>query len=578
MNDLEHDLRELFEQRASNVDVPGLAPKAVLHRGRRRQVGTVVTGVLACLVAAGVAAAGIGDARHRAVIPGRGNGLPERTTSIGGVPVTAPAGWTLVDDWPLAAVLATTNETCSFSGTGTAVDQPTDVAPVPSTTPSNEDTSGDGGSTSGQSCTSENVGYPAGIPVLQLANFAIPLTKTVCGLADQQAPLALPDDGVAVYVADLRAAPMLGDLQAACPGSDGFPASLQTFFDTAHHTDYAAIGVAGPAASDADIAVARDYIDGLSTIEVTPEPPASDTGPGYVMAAGTGGDTSWRLEAGITSLAQATPDVGAMMLTSSSSGTDATVVEFHSGERVSDDAFDLGGNAGVVQFGTASADVTAIRIGLPSGGTVRATLLPWPPTASAPTLPSPDGSVWFAQAPQRGSVQASFPSTPPSAPTPAAGGESRKLQTKTDADGTTVVYGHDLGHDWELRRVDNSFELSLDGATAPVAGSLSVAMGGSTQIDVAGGTFVIAVEDPTVQHFDVTTDATDQTPSTMIVGRSTPVRDSAGQQGALWVLALPGSGTGLESMNNELPTFVSWPSSPVRDGSLAAAGSDGIVS
>src|SRR3954447_15650630 len=144
MNDLEHDLRELFEQRASNVDVPGLAPKAVLHRGRRRQVGTVVTGVLACLVAAGVAAAAIGDARHPALIPGRGNGLPERTTSIGGVPVTAPAGWTLVDDWPLA-VLATTNETCSFSGTGTAVDQPTDVAPVPSTTPSNEDTSGDGG-------------------------------------------------------------------------------------------------------------------------------------------------------------------------------------------------------------------------------------------------------------------------------------------------------------------------------------------------------------------------------------------------------------------------------------------------
>src|SRR3954471_18634183 len=122
MNDLEHDLRELFEQRASNVDVPGLAPKAVLHRGRRRQVGTVVTGVLACLVAAGVAAAAIGDARHRAVIPGDGNGLPARTTSIGGVPVTAPAGWTLVDDLPLAAILATTSESCSFSATGSPVE------------------------------------------------------------------------------------------------------------------------------------------------------------------------------------------------------------------------------------------------------------------------------------------------------------------------------------------------------------------------------------------------------------------------------------------------------------------------
>src|SRR3954467_2959530 len=116
MTDLEHDLREMFEQRASHVDAPGLPPKDVLRRGRRRQAGTVVTGLVACLIGLGVAAAAVGQARHPALIPGRGNDLPERTTSIGGVPVTAPAGWTLVDDWPLAAVLATTNETCSFSG------------------------------------------------------------------------------------------------------------------------------------------------------------------------------------------------------------------------------------------------------------------------------------------------------------------------------------------------------------------------------------------------------------------------------------------------------------------------------
>src|SRR6476661_7682307 len=122
MNDLEQDLRELFEHRAADVDVPGLAPGGVLRRGRRRQIGTVVTGVAACLVALGVAAAAIGHASHPAVIPG-GNGLPERTTSIGGVPVTAPAGWTLVDDWPLATILATSNETCSFSATATPVQQ-----------------------------------------------------------------------------------------------------------------------------------------------------------------------------------------------------------------------------------------------------------------------------------------------------------------------------------------------------------------------------------------------------------------------------------------------------------------------
>ena len=54
MNDLEHDLRELFEQRSTDVDVPGLAPKQVLKRGRRRQLGTIVTGMVACLVAIGL--------------------------------------------------------------------------------------------------------------------------------------------------------------------------------------------------------------------------------------------------------------------------------------------------------------------------------------------------------------------------------------------------------------------------------------------------------------------------------------------------------------------------------------------
>src|SRR4051794_10312733 len=331
MTDLEHDLREMFEQRASHVDVPGLAPKDVLRRGRRRQAGTVVTGLVACLIGLGVAAAAVGQARHPASIPGRGNGLPERTTSIGGVPVTAPAGWTLVDDWPLATVLATKNEMCSFSGTGTAVDQPTDVGPVPSTTPSNEDISGDGGSTSGQSCTSENVGYPAGIPVLQLANFAIPLTTTVCGLADQEAPVALPDDGVAVYVAAFPGGVGSQDLIDACPGADNVTdgSSIQTFADRTVQTPYAGVVVAGAAASGEDIAAAQTYLESLGGIRVDPAEPPARPGPGYVIAAGNGDITSWRLEAGIISLAArgGTPGLGAIVITTSGSRSEARTVE-----------------------------------------------------------------------------------------------------------------------------------------------------------------------------------------------------------------------------------------------------------
>src|SRR3954468_23190622 len=198
MNDLEHDLRQLFDRRASSIDTPQLPPKDVLRRGRRRQVGTVVTGVLACVVALGVVAVALGQARHPRVIPGtNGNGRPERTTSIAGVPVRAPAGWTLVDDWPLASVLATTSESCSFSGTGTPVEGNgssaegngfSSAGAVPSATPSGSRSSTEGSSASGQTGTSQNVDYAAGLPILQLANFQVPLMQTVCGVADQQPP------------------------------------------------------------------------------------------------------------------------------------------------------------------------------------------------------------------------------------------------------------------------------------------------------------------------------------------------------------------------------------------------------
>jgi hypothetical protein len=59
MNDLERDLHELFEQRATAIDAPVLAPDAVLRRGRRRQVRTVAGGALASVLAIAVAVAAI---------------------------------------------------------------------------------------------------------------------------------------------------------------------------------------------------------------------------------------------------------------------------------------------------------------------------------------------------------------------------------------------------------------------------------------------------------------------------------------------------------------------------------------
>jgi hypothetical protein len=579
MNDLERDLQELFERRAAGVDVPGLAPKPVLRRGRRRQIGAVVGGAIACLVALGVAAAAIGQARHPAVIPG-GNGLPARSTTIGGVPVTAPAGWTLVDDWPLAAILPTTSQTCSFSATGAAIDgngSPVDA--VPSVSPI-DGGSGEGTS-SGQACTQENLGTPAGVPVLQLANFEVPVMETVCGLSDQEAPAPLPDDGVAVYVGAFPGGVSTQALTDACPGADNVTSGpvVETFADRGVQIPYAAVVVAGAGASSEDIGIAQDYARSLGGLRVDPTAPASAQGPGYVLAAGRGGDTSWRLEAGITSFDRqdGTPVVGAVMVTTDPSGEGSRTVDLPTDRPVNDDYVDLA-SAGVVQFGTASGDVTGIDVVDASGHAQPVTLLPWPTgLATLQGTRMPSGWLWFAGNTQRGDVRPTLASAPTPAPS-ASAPSAKQLQTRTDPDGSTVVYGHDLGHDWEIRRVDNSFELFLDGSTTPIAGSFSAALGASTQVDVGGGTFVIGIEDQTVQSFDVTTDATDQTPSTTIVGRWTAVRDGLGEQGRLWVLALPGSGTGLQLMRDDLPTFVSWPSNPLRDGSLIAGGSDGVVS
>src|SRR4029077_6421475 len=98
---------------------------------------------------------------------------------------------------------------------------------------------------------------------------------------------------------------------------------------------------------------------------------------------------------------------------------------------------------------------------------------------------------------ERGDVRPTLTSAPTPAPS-ASAPSAKQLQTRIDPDGSTVVYGHDLGHDWEIRRVDNAFELFLDGSTPPMAGSFSATLGASTQVDVGGGTFVIGIEDQTV--------------------------------------------------------------------------------
>jgi len=568
MNDLERDLQHLFEQRARDVDPAGLAPEAIIRRGHRRQARTVVGGVLASVVAIAVAVAAVGSIdRPSDRTPGGPQPLPARSTTIGGVPVTAPAGWTLVDDWPLGLLGSTSSQSCTFSGSGSAI--PPDGSPIQDS-PQQEFT---------QSCSSEPTTSPVGLPVLQLANFEIPLMETVCGLGPI-APTPLPADGVAVYVAAMGAVDT-AELEASCPGTENVTESpvVTTFAAQQVNAVYAAVTVAGSQATDADLQVARDYMEGLGGIRIPPAGAEEAPGPGYVLAAGTSEGVAWRLEAGIIDFGQDGGEVkvGATMATSDASGYGWVSQAPPSGQQtVAEASWDAGGG-GVVQWGTATSAVEGIDL-VTSSATTAATLIAWPdgvrsfPGASG----SLDGSVWYALASERGNVLPRLIGGPTAAPTASPTNSSDRLKTRETDNGDLVVYGYDLGHDWQIRHHNGELQFFLDGANTPDE-NFSFTSGASTAIDVEGGTFLIGVFDPSVTSWAVAVDATDAAPTDTIDGRYAPAQDATGRPANLWLIALPDSGTGTASGASSLPTFVSWPANLYPDG-LFGAGSDGVVS
>ncbi len=574
MNDLERDLHELFEQRATKADAPVLAPEAVLRHGRRRQARTVAGSAIASLLAIAVAVAAFGVVRRPVARP-LSPSLPERVTTIGGVPVTAPAGWTLVNDWPLAGLLPITTQECSFTGTGTAVDQngsPVDASPA------------EAPSSTQESCSSSPVAYPAGMPVLQLANFEIPLLETVCGLGDGS-PTALPDDGVAVYVGEFPAGLSTGTFIEACPGADqyGLAAgeSVVTFADLSgpNQANFGAIGVAGPDASSDDIQIAATMLQRLGDLssDVHLTVPSSVPGPGYVLATGDAGGTSWRLEAGITSLSQnnGAPSVAAVLVTTDQDGEASRTVSVPTTPSVLDDYSDLG-SAGVVQFGTATFGVTGIDIVDANGIATAATLVRWP--AGIQTLDGVDrgvdGWIWFALADERGEVRARTTSEPTSSVAPSPDGTQLDYTRSGD---TVTATGTDIGHDWKIRTDGTRVWLYIDGALWEDTVH-STLRGAQMHIDLDGGTFLIGLQPSSVDTVTVDVDATDTTPAHQIAGRYGPVQDVFGKDGRLWLVVLPGTGAGMETIGEELPWFLSWPTLPMTNGSIVASGTDPTVS
>ena len=577
MNDLERDLHELFDQRARDVDPAVLAPDAIIRRGHRRQARTLLGGALAGIVAIAVAFAAVGSIqRSDGITPAGTNDLPARATHIGGVPVTAPAGWTLIDDTPLLNVVSTFTQSCSFSASGTAVDQngspvASELAPEPSS-----------------DCTSAARNLPTGVPFLQLANFELPLMSSVCD-GSGGSPAPLPANGVALYVATFPNGMDSATLLDSCPGAERY-ASMSTTHANAYtfalttrdgsiRLAMAAVAVAGPDASDTDLAVVRSFFDQTifgqrnSYVALDPESVA----PAYVLAAGGTAQESWRLEAGIKSYAADGRPMPASIFVTTASGAETATWD---ATLFNSEDFDVVGDQ-VVQHGNLAGGFTGVDVTGPDGVVTHADVYAWPQdllSIAESQAFDKAGGIWLATPPREGDVswlEATGTSPSPSSePSPDGSPAATALDYHQLDSGAVVATGNDFGTDWTLTDTRGRLRLSVGGDEVEF---ISLSPGGGTGRDYAGGTLWIQREPLSVHRMDVSTDVAGK--DILAVGKWMPSDERAMGNDRVWVIALPGSGQGYSRVTGELAHAWTWPTtSPPNAGDVIASGGDAQIS
>ena len=561
MNDLERDLATLFRERADDIETRTVPLGNVLRRGRRRQIGTILGGsvlFVSTILVLIIAIASVRSAPNSLpAVPS----TPSRTATIHGITVTAPSGWTLIDDWPIAASLPASSETCSFTGTASAIPPSAGVGGAGAAAPSAEPSG---------SCTSQPMTLPAGAPVVQLANFSFPLDGSLCAAGDLRS-VDVPAHGVAMYVAAFDGPMKTADVLDACPGAR----NLTTFADRSVRQLYVAVSIAGPDATAADVATIDRMMNDLGGIRI-PDVETVAGSPGYVVASGDDGTTAWRIEAGFPFRSSAS-GIGATLITSDQNAHETVsdpVAPVGLEDAPSEAMQPLTPQPSALLWGTSSPDETAIENVAADGTRTAATLVPWPDgmrlTTSQDEQPQLDGWIWFAAVPEPGRIETSgsvSPSALPSAPT-----RPEQLQTRQTDAGDLVIYGNDLGHGWELRHENGRIVLYLDGSSTP-AGSVDMVNGRWGVIDVDGGSFVVGSFDDSVRRLWVTPQGSD----TSVEGGYADAQDRTGAPGRVWLIALPGTGWG--TLENGLATrgwWISWPSvTNLHRGAVLRAGGDG---
>jgi hypothetical protein len=442
MNDLERDLKELFRDQAASIDAPTLAPEPVLRRSRHRRVRTVVTSIAATAVVLVTAVVALGTVRDRTdTVPATPTTYPERTATIDGITVTAPAGWTLIDDSAMARLLPASSESCSFSATGSPV-----VAGPAGADPSGGASQGpaEQATEPSQSCSSSPVAQAAGIPVLQLSNVQLPAVGFVCGVTGIDRT-SFPSDGAAAYVAEFPNGISTAEFDRACPGSE----EIVTFADQGVTRVFAAVSVVGSDASPEDVAVVRDFVHGLAGMRIIPSN-ASIAGPAYVVAAGVDAGTPWRIEAGITSLGTSGTAIGAMLVTTGTDGRETSEAAPPSAE-IAQRATALGDGTWL-EWGTAPVGVTAITSVAPDGTRTDATLVPWPDGLRSLADPTTlDGTIWVVHSADKGTLETT--------------GATTSVSDQVGAERGDVVASSSTGEvSWRLRwTVSNCLELDVKG-------------------------------------------------------------------------------------------------------------------
>jgi hypothetical protein len=386
MNDLERDIKALFETKAGEVQATPLAPQAVLRRGRRRQVGTLVGGAVMA-VAAGVVLIGGASAflADRAQTPpmGAGKELPARTATIAGVTVTAPQGWSLLDQTMLAMALPA--QTCISTGEGSV--------PIAQGSEAEQTTT--------EECTP--IALPSGAPLFTLGNVEPNPAQTVCEVIPELSVQGVGRTDAFLYVA-LDPSTTGNAIGTSWPTTleSGLPDRCGTALQaswTAGGMRYFAAALLGEDVSDEDRSTLIETFEGLA-FGPLPEQPAM-LAPGFVVAASEQDAVAWRLVAGPAIDGCDRPErciVALTLVTTDGSGAEEAipVAPPGTGSSFSSGSAAVGGSE--VVFGMASSSVESIEIVSSDGTTVPATTVAYPATMQAyatSATPIPE-TVWYA--------------------------------------------------------------------------------------------------------------------------------------------------------------------------------------